>query len=545
MKFDAATIKVLAPRLTLALAFFVPTLVVVMRDPVPDRMLNMIAWSIVGCLLVASLPGRSFSLVLCAGWISTPVALWWTGYASLNGMGPGLEAADAALETTRGELHEAAILVLRSNGFIAASAGYVGLLLVATVLWVRQAKAPEATSAERAVKGVLLGAIAPLAAALCWQTFDPDAPALVSHVDAMAFPLGTYVGLGQSAFDRAVYGWRDTHFARNPVTDSTKVTAPVLALLVIGESTRADALGPAKVTRGPWTKMLDDRFKLGLGTWLPATCASAHGTHLSVPMFITGTPPEHVEDAKRAPSGLARLKAAGFATAWITNQDLSVFKDAGHDFAWMGPIDYKYRYDDVLLPIAQMFAAPLLAADASRASPRAIVLHLMGSHFLYHERYPQKFFAPEPAAMSEDALLELRYDRANEYGAYILTQIGALLDRSAVPAFAVFASDHGENLPSDRNGLLTHIGPRTSRWDGTTSSLVLWNKAMADTGLPQSRLARLRAANMIAHQDVYHAWMTLAGVENAIVEPTPDPTIWANLDVGSDYRPVSCSLLKP
>ncbi len=179
-------------------------------------------------------------------------------------------------------------------------------------------------------------------------------------------------------------------------------------------------LGPTKgrsVDLGRWNWLGDSMLVWVLGC--QRACASAHGYECPSHKLVTGTDPEHWQDADTAPSGLARLKAAGFKTAWISNQDLTVFKENGHDYVWVGATPTtRYRHDDVMLPIVEAFAAPLIGPDdAMNQAPRGIVMHMLGSHFEYAERYPSKRFDPEPASLSTTTnCSELRYERANEYG---------------------------------------------------------------------------------------------------------------------------------
>ncbi|MBE7426723.1 MAG: hypothetical protein HS106_11935 [Ideonella sp.] len=99
-------------------------------------------------------------------------------------------------------------------------------------------------------------------------------------------------------------------------------------------------------------------------------------------------------------------------------------------------------------------------AFASRARPsRAALLHLLGQHFHYADRYPPDLFGPEPGGLTADERETLRYQRAAEFGAKTLLEIAAVLDAETKPAFAVFTSDHGENLWSDGNRKRYHAGP--------------------------------------------------------------------------------------
>ena len=125
---------------------------------------------------------------------------------------------------------------------------------------------------------------------------------------------------------------RERGYRRDSPRAATPVTAPILAILFIGESARADGYGASQRQRGPASAALAERIDRGLGAWLPVTCASSDGTHLSLPLLLTATAPGDQMQAARAPTVLGVLKASGFATAWLANnQGGPDAQERGHD----------------------------------------------------------------------------------------------------------------------------------------------------------------------------------------------------------------------
>jgi glucan phosphoethanolaminetransferase (alkaline phosphatase superfamily) len=535
-------------RLYFAAALYVPTLLVFTHDLQPERSLRMALWALCASVVPASLPRAWMRTCVALTWVTLPATLWWMGYVVLNGIGPGWEAAQAALSSNIGEMFEAAGAVLVAPVLAIAVGLHVALLGAVTAMTLRKGGAPvpgEGTLIwPRTSRGVLLAALLPVAVSSSLTAFDLSDIDIFSPADSLASPMGSYSLIAQQGFEQVVYGEFFSSSGRRIPAGSRRIGEPVLSLLVVGESVRAGGIGPDRTARGPWTKKLDERFRSGLGAWLPTTCAGSNGTQMSVPLLLTGLPPAELGDTRQAPSGLAKLKSAGFATAWITNQDRSVFQEGGHDFYWSRPMTLERSHDAVMVPVLKTFAAPLLAEEGHNRKPRGAVVHMMGSHFEYGDRYPEGLFPLEPENLGNAERVELRYERSEEYGAQVLVKIAEVLDQSKVPAFAVFTADHGENLPGDRNGVLLHLGARTTLRDGTTSSLVMWNRAMAEGARPAKVLARVLGAPLISHQDVWHIWMALSGVEDGPVTPDVTPTIHASLD-GKGYRTVLCSELKP
>ena len=360
--------------------------------------------------------------------------------------------------------------------------------------------------------------------------------------------MGAVVNIVLAEGDNLLYGPPSVAATRRIAHAPHHAKGPLLAIFVVGESMRAGGIGPQKINRGRWTLALDRRVRAGLGAWLPTTCASADGTAGSFPMLMTATPPEHYEEARTAPSVIAILKAAGFATAWIDNQDASVFQEKGHDLYWT--VSYIASsgggFDEEMIPVASAFASPLTVSASGQMKPRAMMLHMHGSHFEYVDRYPSNLFPPDPANLTRDELTDLHYEHSEEYSAKVLGELANLLDQVKVPAFLVYTSDHGENLPRDHNGLRAHLGPRASLEDGTVPALVLWNQEMRQTGRPEEVLTLMEKKPMIAHVDVARAFLALAGMMDGPVVPVKDPEILAPVKIDGRRSVLnSCSLLTP
>jgi len=87
--------------------------------------------------------------------------------------------------------------------------------------------------------------------------------------------------------------------------------------------------------------------------------------------------------------------------------------------------------------------------------------------------------------------MDLRDDRSLECTVHVVLGAAAILDGYAGPALLVYTGDHGENLPSDHDGLQGHLAARDSTRLAFVPSFVRRNQVMADTGRPQLALAAL------------------------------------------------------
>jgi glucan phosphoethanolaminetransferase (alkaline phosphatase superfamily) len=500
--------------------------------------------------VVASLPRTAWSIACVLSVLVLPFTIWWCGFAAIDGTGPGFEAARAVLWASNAEIMGASALVVRKPEFVIAAVGHcLFIALACRSAWVSRSERTHLPEA-RWRHLVLLLSLVPLSASAIFVMDDfYDHKISLFGPGTLWSPLGSGIQvLVDVVRTTARYG--SLGYQREISSSAVKVTDPVLAIFVVGESARADTYGPTQTIRGAASAELHHRIASGLGAWLPTTCASSDGTHLSVPLLLTATPPEKRDRAAKAPTVLGILKGSGFSTAWLSNNEAGPdAREAGHDLyagRWLTNPDQSadpqlgagWVFDEDMLPVARNFIGVV-------DRPKAMIIHTFGSHVSYKDRYPAGSFPPESPSLSAEELESLRYAHAAEYGARTILKFAGLLDAASAPAFLVYTSDHGENLPSDHNGIAIHLGPRTTSEDGTVPSFVLWNKAMDEERAPEKVLAPLIRAKMIAHVDVAELFLALAGVRAGPVQSTVNPTTWGRINIGDEYSPVPCSALKP
>ena len=516
-------------RLALGLAALEPALVwILARQPLAQSQETGF-WSIVTACAVAVVPWPMVGAVMLL--VCLPLTLTWIGCVLVTGSGPTFALVLAAATASPAEVGAAVSEAALQPSFVLLAA--LQVLLIGMVLaWGRRVQ-----DSRRGwippVFAILLGAtlfvrLAPdfgYARALGWMSPESWRSVVwLSHIDVLR-------AATQEGLERWTYGGES--FVRDGRRAPANFHAnPGLAVFVLGESLRADAL--AVPARGPWSKGLIERLDRGMGMRLADACASANVTAIAVPRLLTMADPADERTARQGQTLLAYAKAAGAYTAWISVQETLLVKEAGHDVvqqlsssAELGP------YDDVAVLALRQFAA------TTRAHPaRSALVHLLGQHFHYADRYPPDLFAPEPDGLSPDERETLRYHRAAEFGAKTLLEIASVLDAESNPAYAVFTSDHGENLVSDGHHKKFHAGV-PGQLDTRVPTLVLWNEAFAATGLTKL-LAPFRQADLVAHRDVARLWLALAGSPGEVL-PTPHPTTWS----GPPRGEIPCAELGP
>ena len=90
-----------------------------------------------------------------------------------------------------------------------------------------------------------------------------------------------------------------------------------------------------------------------------------------------------------------------------------------------------------------------------------------------------------------------RFTWAHDHTLLVLQKIAELVDDLRTPGFAVYVSDHGENVLSDHNGIRFHAGPRTTIEAAYVPAMVFWNAAFEKSFQPMARLQKYLSASRI------------------------------------------------
>lgn len=181
-------------------------------------------------------------------------------------------------------------------------------------------------------------------------------------------------------------------------------------------------------------------------------------TDLSIPQIITRADPDNFERRFKEKTIIDLFHEAGFYTAWIGVQNLSIpivqrLKSvADYTFFAKSDVSSSSIYDgDVLKNVQNII-------DDKTHHKKFIIIHSLGSHFRYSNRYPLKFekFKPNISRSGYSNIgFEYRKELVNSYDNSILytdyflsSVIKKINDANSVGGF-IYLSDHGENLYDD------------------------------------------------------------------------------------------------
>lgn len=199
-------------------------------------------------------------------------------------------------------------------------------------------------------------------------------------------------------------------------------------------------------------------------------------------------------------------KKAGYKTYWFSNQgrygefdsaitlvaktaDVAEWTDDAYDFS--------DKYDSALLPYLE---------KVNPNENNFIVLHLMGSHIYYNNRYPRDFKRWVTEDGTGMATAAPSYANTILYTDYILSQIYDYASKNLNLQAMLYFSDHGENLDISHN-------PDVFSFDMVRIPMFVYLSPEYRSVLPE------RANNLHNHQDKYFTndmlYDTICGMMNA------------------------------
>ena len=311
-----------------------------------------------------------------------------------------------------------------------------------------------------------------------------------------------------------------TFSARQGDAGADPDTTPEIVVMVIGESARYDRWslnGYARQTN----PLLEQEANL---VPLSDLITPVSATRLSIPVMISRKPAmQSLKDGFAEKSFLTAYKEAGFKTWWLSNQisfgefdtPVSVFAKEAHvvQFLNLGGFTNHSNFDEILF-------TPLRNAMADPAPKKLIVLHSLGSHWNYSQRYPKQFDRWQPSLYGIDKPVhtDLRikeqlnnsYDSTILYTDWFLANVIGRLKQSQQRSAMLYVSDHGQTL-YDKSCRIAFHGHNT-QYEFHVPALV-WYSDAYEAHYPDkvAQLKRHRQAPLTT-ENVFHTLLDLADI---------------------------------
>ncbi|WP_343732989.1 phosphoethanolamine transferase [Duganella sp.] len=300
-----------------------------------------------------------------------------------------------------------------------------------------------------------------------------------------------------------------------------KNAAPEIVIMVIGESSRYDRWGINGYTRDT-TPLLRQEPNL---VTLPDVITSVSATRLSVPVIISRKPAmQSLKDGFYEKSFLTAYKEAGFKTFWLSNQisfgqfdtPVSVFAKEANvvQFMNLGGFTNNSNFDQILLE-------PLRLAINDPAPKKLIVLHTLGNHWNYSQRYPKEFDKWQPSLFGVDKpvytdlkikpQLNNSYDNSILYTDWFLSQVIQQLKDTQQLSSMVYVADHGQTLYDGSCNIAFH--GHNTQYEFHVPAMV-WYSDQYKERYPEKvrQLLRHRKARL-ATENMFHTLLDLGDIQ--------------------------------
>ena len=309
--------------------------------------------------------------------------------------------------------------------------------------------------------------------------------------------------------------------------DWAELRRPVVAVLVVGETARADHF-----SLGGYERPTNPRLAAEDIVYFSEVSSCGTATRVSLPCMFSdlGRADYSKDEAKLREGLLDVLNHAGIRTAWLDN-NAGCKGVCEHSPTWTAAgLDVNGLCED-----GECFDAILLdemeKAIAGTIDDTVIVLHQNGSHGpAYYRRYPEEFRVFTPDCRSDDfgdctrEEIVNSYDNTIHYTDWFLAQV---IDRlkghqAQLDTAMLYVSDHGESL--GEYGLYLHGTPYfVAPGAQTHVPMLLWTSTEYEQDFHlDTACLQGRQAEPLSHDNLFHSVLGLLDVTTAVRDPQLD-----------------------
>lgn len=222
------------------------------------------------------------------------------------------------------------------------------------------------------------------------------------------------------------------------------------------------------------------------------------------------------------------MNAAGYKTHWLSNQESSgiwgnvaqiyaAHSDVSHYTQIRDSQEDDGRVDGELFPLVDN------AIASASADKNFYVVHLMGCHLAYYNRYPYiftQFTEKDITGNYNDDQKEViaQYDNAIYYNDYIVSGIIDKFRETNTDTIVIYLPDHGEAV-YDEEGINGHIEENPSR-HMIEVPLIMWASEKFKQNHPEKwELIREAVHNPYMTDDMIHTVLDIADIGTVDFDP--------------------------
>lgn len=327
-----------------------------------------------------------------------------------------------------------------------------------------------------------------------------------------------------SDFQKMADARRDMHIADESVVRRLKEAPDGVYVLVIGESLTRDHMNvygyPRETTPFQSEAVIDPHyifFNHGYSCYTQTVQVLTEA--------LTEKNQYNDMALAKAYSIIDLAREAGFRTTWISNQSrfgvwdtpIGAIGSACDDQYWIN----SYVGTDVITKDYDTALIPYLKKVDPNDRRQLIVIHLMGSHVSYWDRYPAEFYH-WPTDMgkerTKEEVMNDEYDNSVLFNDYVLENIMNTATNYLHADGVLYFSDHGEQVTE-------RPGHNADQFDYTMVHIPFWIYLSNDYQIThKAEVARMwERRNMPFSNDmVYDTLMGMMGLTAAHYDPTAD-----------------------
>ncbi|WP_297568671.1 phosphoethanolamine transferase [uncultured Anaerovibrio sp.] len=312
----------------------------------------------------------------------------------------------------------------------------------------------------------------------------------------------------------------DIHLSRN----DGRITNIVF---ILGESTNRNHMHLYGYEL-PNTPNLDEMAKKGEIVYF-TNVVSAHSTTVaSLSKIFTFCNHEATKPWYEYNNLIDIMNAAGYKTHWLSNQESSgiwgnvaqiyaAHSDVSHYTQIRDSQEDDGRVDGELFPLVDN------AIASASADKNFYVVHLMGCHLAYYNRYPYiytKFTEKDITGNYNDDQKEViaQYDNAIYYNDYIVSGIIDKFRETNTDTIVIYLPDHGEAV-YDEEGINGHIEENPSR-HMIEVPLIMWASEKFKQNHPEKwELIQTAVHNPYMTDDMIHTVLDIADIGTVDYDP--------------------------
>jgi glucan phosphoethanolaminetransferase (alkaline phosphatase superfamily) len=392
------------------------------------------------------------------------------------------------------------LIILNLSGFI---------LYVVCVLSVGRLKNPRRAHQ----KPVLLAGLVVILTTAVGQNFYSDQVDMGGQGFENSFIQSYPLGMAVQAFSTWNESKRhDDAIQISSIPELERTSAPLaekeIYILVIGETARSDRW-MADIQSNEYDGISSDNTVVFSDAYSQANFSDG-----SLHLLMTGA--STFLEAKGTDTLPLISKAASCQTIWISN-------NKAYRYAWQ--TDYSVITEQTTsTPLLKRFDHAMLPAvyrAIKQSEQRAcLIIHLLGSHFSYNQRYSHEFMQKtvimsdynDKTSKGHVTALRNAYDNSIHATNDFLNQVINVVKKQSATSFVLYTSDHGENIYDDERGLFQHIIRTPSRYEVAVPFFV-WGSDLFISNFPKKWSNLVKNSNRpISNKQVLPTFVDLLDV---------------------------------